>query len=159
MESTQTSSEQVQERQVWMATLAKSAVAVLEERVASLGQLPQYRWLRPAEIGLVMVRGRLEGSGQPFNLGEIPISRCVVQMHHPQDDSVIAGFGYVAGRSRRHAELAALCDALLQLPSWRDRIQAEVIEPLQALAAQTQQTQQQQTAATQVNFFTLVRGE
>ncbi len=145
-----------------MSTLAKAPLPVLEERIQTLGSLPEYGFLRSPEIGLTMVRGRAEGTGQPFNLGEMTITRCVVQLHpdnHPSEDEAIAGFGYVAGRSQRHAELAALCDALLQHPEWQSRIQTQVIEPLQAVADEQCMTETAEVESTRVNFFTLLRGE
>lgn len=153
-------------RQSWMATLARAALHQLEQATASIPRLPSYDFLRPPEIGLAMVQGRTGGTGQPFYLGEMTITRCVVRVGAPGEDAVasqfpaggIVGFGYVAGRSHRHAELAALCDALLQHPLWHDLIQTQVIVPLQAIAQQQQQQQQRQAESTQVNFFTLVRG-
>lgn len=146
-----------QERQLWMATLAKASLEQLEKAVPTLGELPSYYHLRPPEIGLAMVRGRAGGTGQQFNLGEMTVTRCVVRIDY-QEESIV-GFGYVAGRSRQHAELAALCDALMQLPSWRDKVKTLVIEPLQAEATRQKEIQKRQTAATKVSFFTLVRGE
>ncbi|NER80938.1 MAG: phosphonate C-P lyase system protein PhnG [Leptolyngbya sp. SIO1D8] len=149
---------QQQQRQGWLATLAKAPLAQLEQGIATLGALPEYQFLRSPEIGLAMVRGRAEGTGEPFNLGEMTLTRCVVQLSL-SDDTTLTGFGYVAGRSQRHAELAAVCDALLQHADWCDRIWTQIIEPLQE-SYQTQQTQQaQQTESTRVNFFTLLRGE
>ncbi|MBD2519405.1 phosphonate C-P lyase system protein PhnG [Nostoc sp. FACHB-973] len=146
------------QRQTWMNTLAKAELKQLEELVNKLGTLPGYSFLRSPEIGLAMVRGRAGGTGEPFNLGEITMTRCVVQLERRSDETIV-GFGYVAGRSHRHAELAALCDALLQSPQWCDRIQAEVIQPLQTTSREQQELKQRQTAATKVNFFTMVRGE
>ncbi|MBW4675645.1 MAG: phosphonate C-P lyase system protein PhnG [Desmonostoc geniculatum HA4340-LM1] len=147
------------QRQTWMNTLAKAELKQLEELVNKLGTLPSYSFLRSPEIGLAMVRGRAGGTGEPFNLGEITMTRCVVQLESQPGDEAIAGFGYVAGRSHHHAELAAFCDALLQSPQWCDRIQAEVIQPLQTKSREQQELKQRQTAATKVNFFTMVRGE
>ncbi|MEB3357954.1 MAG: phosphonate C-P lyase system protein PhnG [Synechococcales bacterium] len=152
------------ERQRWMATLAKAAPDRLQQCVEELvnsgsGRLPAYRMLRSPETGLVMVRGRAGGTGQVFNLGEMTLTRCVVQIEASPEESPITGFGYVSGRSHPHAELAAVCDALMQMENWRDRVQLTVIAPLQADAQQRQETQQRQTAATRVNFLTLLRGE
>jgi alpha-D-ribose 1-methylphosphonate 5-triphosphate synthase subunit PhnG len=154
---------QAQLRSHWMSTLAKAPLSLLEERIQALEGLPNYGFLRSPEIGLAMVRGRAEGTGQPFNLGEMTITRCVVQLS-PADEShgegeTIAGFGYVAGRSQRHAELAAVCDALLQHPEWQSKIQAQVIKPLQAAANKQRMTQTTEVESTRVNFFTLLRGE
>lgn len=145
------------ERATWIATLAKAPLSQLEAQIAPLDDLPPYAFLRQPEIGLTMVRGRVEGTGAPFNLGEMTITRCVVQLTH--GENAIAGFGYVAGRSRRHAELAAFCDALLQHPDWQAVIQAQVIEPLQQFAAKQRATQAAEVEATRVNFFTMLRGE
>ena len=147
---------ETRQRQFWMGILAKAPLAMLESTLKPLEPLPAYQFLRPPEIGLTMVRGRTGGTGALFNLGEIPLTRCVVQIADRPD---IQGFGYVAGRSRRHAELAALCDALLQHPDWLELIQTQVIEPLQAAATEAKTSQNRQTAATQVNFYTMLRGE
>ena len=141
-----------------MAVLAKAPLELLEKYVAELHGIPNYEFLRSPEIGLAMVRGRTEGTGQPFNLGEITLTRCVVQIR-PSAGESIAGFGYVAGRSRRHAELAALCDALLQHPDWSDRVHNVVIQPLQTAAQDRRDRDLAQVEATKVNFFTLKRGE
>jgi alpha-D-ribose 1-methylphosphonate 5-triphosphate synthase subunit PhnG len=141
-----------------MAVLSQAILAQLEGCFSSLEDIPAYHFLRSPEIGLAMVRGRTAGTGAPFNLGEMTITRCVVQVPGLDGDA-IAGFGYVAGRSRRHAELAAVCDALLQHPDWRDRVQAQVIAPLAAAAEQQATEAAAQVESTQVNFFTLLRGE
>ncbi len=112
-----------------------------------------------------MVRGRAGGVGQVFNLGEMTLTRCVVQLFaksevEPIDrQEPIMGFGYVGGRSHRHAELAALCDGLLQHRDWREKVWASVIEPLREISDKKREQQQQQTAATKVDFFTMLRGE
>jgi alpha-D-ribose 1-methylphosphonate 5-triphosphate synthase subunit PhnG len=140
-------------RKDWMATLAKASPEHLASCLANLSALPDYQFLRPPEIGLIMVRGRAGGTGQVFNLGEMTLTRCVVQV------GSVTGFGYVGGRSHRHAELAALCDALLQMPEWQEQIWSTVIQPLQATYQEQQEQRSRQTEATRVNFFTMVRGE
>ena len=145
------------QRQACMATLAKAELKQLEELVKQLGALPKYSFLRSPEIGSAMVRSPIGGTDSNFNLGEITIVRCVVQIE--QASGYITGFGYVAGRAHRHAELAAVCDGLLQCPSWYEKINREVIQPLNRRRQQEQELKQRQTSATKVNFFTLVRGE
>ena len=140
-------------RQAWMAILAKSSLVDLEQQVKTLGKLPKYIFLRQSEIGLAMVRGRAGGTGEAFNLGEMTVTRCVIKMED------VKGFGYVGGRSKRHAELAAVCDGLLQQNQWCDRVQESVIQPLQTKLSDRQQKQQSQTEATKVEFFTMLRGE
>ena len=71
----------------------------------------------------------------------------------------MTGFGYVAGRSPRHAELASLFDALLQDTSWQEVILRRVILPLQDAAEKKKVQEREKTATTRVEFFTIVRGE
>ena len=152
------------QRQQWMATLAKAPLPALEELFSEIVDLPEYGFLRSPETGLTMVRGRAGGVGQVFNLGEMTLTRCVVQLFAEEKEKKngsgpIAGFGYVGGRSHRHAELAALGDGLLQHGDWHLQIFWEVIEPLRAIALAAEEQRQQQTAATKVDFFTMLRGE
>lgn len=136
-----------------MSTLAKAPLPLLEQCFANLGDVPEYGFLRSPEIGLAMVRGRAEGVGHPFNLGEMTLTRCVVQLGE------LTGFGYVAGRSKRHAELAALCDGLLQHPDWQARVQIQIIAPLQEAARARREQNAAEVESTRVNFFTMLRGE
>jgi alpha-D-ribose 1-methylphosphonate 5-triphosphate synthase subunit PhnG len=80
--------------------------------------------------------------------------RCSVRL---ADGSV--GHGFVAGRDARHAELAALFDALLQDPDSGPALRRAVIDPLSASLAEGRRQRAAKTAATRVNFFTMVRGE
>ena len=65
--------------------------------------------IRPPETGLVMLRGRIGGTGSAFNLGEATVTRCAVRTVRGHE-----GHAYVMGRNHGHAKLAAVCDALLQ---------------------------------------------
>jgi alpha-D-ribose 1-methylphosphonate 5-triphosphate synthase subunit PhnG len=141
-------------RRRWMGVLAKAERADLEAAWQALPDKPEYHWLRMPEIGLAMVRGRIGGNGGPFNLGEMTITRCVVQLTTGN-----SGYAYVAGRDKRHAELAAVFDALLQAPHWHDRLQNDVVEPLAHAYTRRRQKQSAKVAATRVDFFTLVRGD
>jgi alpha-D-ribose 1-methylphosphonate 5-triphosphate synthase subunit PhnG len=146
-------SSETMQRQRWLAVLARAATDQLEACWAAADR-PACTPLRQPEIGLVMARGRAGGSGQRFNLGEITVTRCVVQ----SADGHI-GHGYVAGRDRRKAELVAHFDALLQAPDRRAALLAQVVEPLAAAQAEARAAQARKAAATRVEFFTLVRGD
>lgn len=148
-----------EDRQHWMAVLANASLASLEVKLSGFNDLPGYRYVRSPEIGLTMVRGRAGGTGQAFNLGEMTLTRCVVKLEPMAADQAISGFGYVAGRSQRHAELAAVCDALLQHSSWRDLIYEYVVVPLADEITAQKAKISRQTDSTQVNFFTMLRGE
>jgi alpha-D-ribose 1-methylphosphonate 5-triphosphate synthase subunit PhnG len=141
-------------RQRWLGILARAHLRELEEAWAThAGDIP-YRLLRRPEIGLVMVRGRAGGSGQPFNLGEMTVTRCAVQL----DDAEIVGFGYVGGRDARRAELVAAFDALLQAGTRSALLQSRVIEPFAERQRRRRETAARKTARTRVEFFTMVRG-
>jgi alpha-D-ribose 1-methylphosphonate 5-triphosphate synthase subunit PhnG len=90
------------------------------------------------------------GTGRPFNLGEMTVTRCVVQL---EDDT--AGVAYVTGRDRRQAELAALADALLL----SGRLPLSTLEPLREAQEEHRERRSRAVASTKVDFFTLVRGE
>lgn len=141
-------------RRHWMGVLARAARAELEQAWNDLEDKPSYRWLRRPEIGLVMVRGRAGGTGAPFNLGEMTVTRCVVGL-----DDGTTGFAFVRGRDTRHAELAAVFDALLQQPTRHAVVRQTVIAPLAAAQAERRRLLGCKANATRVNFFTLVRGE
>lgn len=141
-------------RQRWMSALAKAPCERLENAWAALAEVERFTHLRPPETGLVMTRGRAGGSGQRFNLGEITVTRAAVKL---ADGTV--GHAYVAGRNKRHAELAAVFDALLQHPQHHDAIERELIAPLVTAYAAARRETARKAAATKVDFFTMVRGE
>ncbi len=133
--------------------LAKAPASVLREAVATFGALPAYTWLRRPQIGLAMVRARTGGTGAQFNLGEMTITRCALRL-----ESGEMGVAYVAGRDARHAEWAALFDALMQTHA-ADDVRSKVLAPIEAALAVRLAETMQQAQATRVDFMTMVRGE
>jgi alpha-D-ribose 1-methylphosphonate 5-triphosphate synthase subunit PhnG len=101
-----------------------------------------------------MVRGRAGGTGPRFNLGEMTVTRCSVTL---EDGAV--GHAYVRGRDPRHAELAALFDALLQDDARRGGLERAVVEPLARARAARRRAAVEHVAPSRVEFFTMVRGE
>ena len=140
-------------RQQAMAVLAHAATAEIAGHLEAL-DVPAYEPLRQAENGLVLLRGRIGGDGAPFNLGEATVSRAAVRLTSGE-----IGFGYTLGRDRSKAELIALCDAMIQTDALADAVEAKVLVPLRARIREDQQRKAAETAATKVDFYTLVRGE
>ena len=105
-----------------------------------------------SEFGLAMVRGRIGGTGSPFNIGEMTVTRCAVQLADG-----IMGHAYVGGRRPRQAELAAVADALLQDTARRPLLLDRLIAPLAAAAAERHRVTAEKAAATKVEFFTVAR--
>lgn len=142
------------ERRAWMSLMAKAP----EGRVAGLLDAaplprPSFRWLRPPEVGSVMVQGRAGGTGAPFNLGEISVTRCALTLAGGE-----VGHAYVQGRRKADAEAAALVDAMMQTEA-ADRLRAAVLEPLAQEGTARRRARAGKAAATRVDFFTMVRGE
>ncbi|WP_177158829.1 phosphonate C-P lyase system protein PhnG [Donghicola mangrovi] len=138
------------QRKDYMGVLARARP---DRLAALLPDLPDHTWLRAPEIGTTMVRGRVGASGAPFNLGEMTVTRCTLQL---ADGAV--GHAYVQGRDKGHATRAALIDALIQSGQ-----QPEVTTPL-LTTLRTEETERRRirdakAAATKVEFFTMVRGE
>jgi alpha-D-ribose 1-methylphosphonate 5-triphosphate synthase subunit PhnG len=141
------------QRKAAMAVLAQVSGAEIAGRLESFA-LPPHEDLREAENGLVMVRGRIGGDGAPFNLGEATVSRAAVRLASGE-----VGFGYVLGRDREKASLIALCDALVQSDTFAGEVESKVIAPLRAAVLARRNERAAATAATRVDFYTMVRGE
>jgi alpha-D-ribose 1-methylphosphonate 5-triphosphate synthase subunit PhnG len=137
-----------------MSILARAGGPAVEAACRALPPLPAYRLLRAPETGLVMVRGRAGGSGAPFNVGEMTVTRCSVTL---EDGRV--GHAYVPGRDTDHAERAAVLDALLLDEHARPSLERAVIAPLEAAQAARDHGRRARVAGTRVEFFTMVRGE
>lgn len=135
-------------RRRWLAVLARSGREPLEQ---ALADAPAHHAVRPPESGMVMLRGRVGGTGDVFNIGEATVTRCAVRV----GDRL--GVGYVLGRDRRHAELVALCDAMLQDDAHRSGLLRAVIEPLAAAQEQARAARSREVAVSRVEFFTMVR--
>jgi alpha-D-ribose 1-methylphosphonate 5-triphosphate synthase subunit PhnG len=140
-------------RKAAMNVLAHSGAAAIAHHLDAIA-VPAYENLREPENGLVMVRGRIGGDGAPFNLGEATVSRTAVRLATGE-----VGFGYVLGRDRQKARMIALCDALLQSDEFADAIEQDVLAPLRAAMISERNRKAAETAATRVDFYTLVRGE
>lgn len=143
---------QKDERRHWLGVLARAP----RERLAAAlqGRGEGIRVLRPAETGLVMLRGRAGGTGERFNMGEMTVSRCTVA-----DEAGRLGIGMVAGRDRAKAELVARLDLLMQDPEEAPILARELIAPLSLEQAGEQAARAARAAATRVEFFTMVRGD
>ena len=141
------------DRAQWMGLLARARAEDVARLWAGLGLEPTHRWLRRAEVGMVMLRGRAGGTGAPFNLGEMTVTRASVLLAGD-----VVGHAWVQGRAVEHAEIAALADALLQTTD-APLVANGLIAPLAQAEAARRAGRAQKAAATKVEFFTMVRGE
>ena len=139
-------------RQRWLSVLAKAPAERIEALWQGLGSSPAYSLLRRPEIGLVMVQGRISGSGAPFAAGEMTVTRAAVRLQTGQ-----LGIGYVAGRHPRQAEIVAALDAMGQMPEWQREIEETVVATLSNEADAKRRLRASKAAATKVDFFTVAR--
>ncbi|QOF70429.1 phosphonate C-P lyase system protein PhnG [Aminobacter sp. SR38] len=141
-------------RKAAMAALSLAPVDELKRLCAAAGISGEAEMLRGPETGLVSVRGRIGGGGAPFNFGEATVTRATVRLPGGE-----IGHSYALGRDKEKARLSAITDALWQNADRRADIEEKVIAPLRAAQAEADATSRAETAATKVDFFTMVRGE
>lgn len=139
-------------RQSAMAVYARATADELDAALERIGRPEGAEDLRAPEMGLVMARGRIGGTGAPFNAGEVSVTRAAVRL--PTGET---GISYLLGRDRAKARAAALLDALWQTGR-RSEIEA-ALDPIRARIAEERLLKDRRIAATKVDFFTMVRGE
>lgn len=141
-------------RKAAMAALSNAPGETLKALWDEAGLPRDVQRLRGPETGLVTVRGRIGGGGAPFNFGEATVTRATVRV-----EGGAVGHAYALGRDKEKALLSAIADALWQDTSRRDAIETKIIAPLRVAQAKADDRRRAETAATKVDFFTMVRGE
>lgn len=137
-----------------MAVFAHAAGDELRRLWDEAGIAVDARLVRGPETGLATVRGRIGGGGSPFNVGEVTVTRATVRLAQGQ-----VGHAYALGRDQDKARIAATLDALCQDPAWVARVEEAILMPLRRMQEEADIRKREETAATKVDFFTLVRGE
>ena len=140
-------------RRAWMSLMAKAPDGRVAALLDATVTRPSFTWLRAPEIGSTMVRGRVGGTGAPFNLGEMTVTRCALTLATGE-----VGHAYIQGRRKGDAEAAALVDALMQTDA-AVTLRKTVLEPLEDEQRVAKAARGAKAAATKVDFFTMVRGE
>ena len=136
--------------------LARAPLDLLEPALGTHAQrTPQ--WLRAPETGLVMVQGRAGGTGERFNVGEVTVTRCALRLGDAGDAGAAVGVAYVLGRSHRHAQLAAVADALLQDPAQQAVLNTQLLEPVRRHLALQRARRHARAQGSKVEFFTVAR--
>ncbi|MDX0452132.1 phosphonate C-P lyase system protein PhnG [Sinorhizobium medicae] len=136
-----------------MRLLARATLGELSAAWGAIGSKPDVAPVRGPETGLVMVRGRMGGGGAPFNLGEATVSRATVRLATGE-----VGHGQLLGTDKERARFAAIFDALFQNDAYRAGVEA-LHEKIAARLDAEDRRKAEETAATRVDFFTMVRGE
>lgn len=137
-----------------MQALADADASDLKAGYDRFSEKISFSWLIRPETGMVMVQARADSTGAPFCLGEMTVTRCMVQVM-----DCIQGYAMVPGSDHDHAELAALFDALLQMPAFHDKLMTTLMAELETRESQRKTALAREIADTTVEFFTLRRGE
>ena len=143
----------IEKRKFWISLLATSNQSDLLNLWEQKKIKVNYVWLRTPEIGSIMAQGRMGVTGDKFNIGEVTITRCSLKLN-----CGTIGHSYVQGRSKKKAEISALCDALMQTKMSKE-INKNIIIPLEKIKKDNKDKILSKAEATKVDFFTLVRGE
>jgi alpha-D-ribose 1-methylphosphonate 5-triphosphate synthase subunit PhnG len=141
-------------RKAAMATFAATTGDELRRLGEAAGLFLEAELLRGPETGLVTVRGRIGGGGAPFNTGEATVTRATVRLPSGQ-----IGHAYALGRDKEKVRLAAILDASWCDEETRAAVEEKVVAPLLRMQAVADAKRRAETAATKVDFFTMVRGE
>lgn len=134
--------------------LARATKEDLANAWTQLAEKPEVQPVRGPETGLVMVRGRIGGGGAPFNLGEVTVTRATVRL-----SSGAIGHAQALGTDRERSRLAAVFDALWSEEETRNFVEESLLASIAERIAVDDRKKAEETAATRVDFFTMVRGE
>lgn len=141
-------------QQARMAILAQADGAELKRLWQTLNLDPECELLRGPETGLVALRGRIGGGGSPFNFGEATVTRATIKLGNGA-----IGHAMMLGRDETKVKLAAVIDALANDAAQASKIDKAIIQPLEKTITARDKKRRAETAATKVDFFTMVRGE
>ena len=141
-------------RKEWITLLGSADPVDLEAAIKELANKVEITHVMKPETGMIMVQAKADGSNGRFNLGEVTVSRCVLEVNNN-----FMGTSWVMGSDLRHAELAALFDALLQDPDTHDQLATTLIKELKAKQTAKNERLARDASDTRVEFFTLKRGE
>jgi alpha-D-ribose 1-methylphosphonate 5-triphosphate synthase subunit PhnG len=145
---------EMRERKRVTDLLARAAREELDAAWEALPEKPAVQPVRGPETGLVMVRGRIGGGGSPFNLGEVTVTRTTIRLASGK-----VGHAHALGTDRERSRLAAIFDALWQEPATKDFVERTILAPVAERIGAADAKKADETAATRVDFFTMVRGE
>ncbi|RVK89399.1 phosphonate C-P lyase system protein PhnG [Sinorhizobium meliloti] len=115
------------DRDTWLSVLATASPTLLSNCWEALPVKPDFTWIREPQFETVMLRARADGEGGCFNLGEMTVTRCSVQL---EDRTV--GIGCIGGRDKRHAAIAAVVDAMMLDGSWLESARNIVLSAQEA---------------------------
>jgi len=141
-------------REDWIGLLGSADPTDLESALEKLNHPIEFNHIVKPETGMLMVQAKADGTNSRFNLGEITISKCILEIN-----GQYMGAGWTMGTNLRHAELAALFDGLFQDPLFQETLNQTLIPLLKEKQQAKNDRRLKDAADTKVEFFTLKRGE
>jgi alpha-D-ribose 1-methylphosphonate 5-triphosphate synthase subunit PhnG len=138
-------------RRNWLQTLVR--VPATELIKASDMFSFEVSTLKAPEVGLMMTNGRIHSTGQPFHLGEVSLTRCVLK-----DELGHLGYGHILGRNKAQSRAIALFDLALQRTDYADQAN-QMLDVWCAEIEEIHAAEAERIEQTRVDFFTMVRGE
>lgn len=136
-----------------MRLLSLAPDSYLKKAWDNFDKSQEYIVIRQPEVGLAMIKAKACGNGNPFNFGEVPLTRCAVRVGEK------IGHGYVQGRKKEHAFHMAIFDALLQNDDNRSSLTDSILTPIFQFLKKKKNDRKKAVEKTKVEFFTMVRGE
>lgn len=142
-----------EQRKEWIGLLASADPEWLEQQKKTLELNPTPDFMVRPESGMIMMQARQDGAGSRFNLGEVTVSRCILKLDE------VMGYAMVMGSDLRHAELAALFDAMLQMPDTGPDLRDGLVPELRRTQNEHRDKEARDIRSSKVEFFTMKRGE
>lgn len=142
------------ERRARLAILSQAPSVLLQERWRAMGLDPEFELVRGPQTGLVALRGRIGGGGAAFPFGDATATRATVRLKDGR-----TGHAMALGRDENRVIVSAVVDALCQDEEQAAILDDQLLRPLADAIGDRDRDRAAQTAATKVDFFTMVRGE
>ena len=137
-----------------MDVLASANANELADAWESWTDRPDVAPLRGPETGLVMIRGRMGGGGAPFNFGEATVTRATVSLSNGQ-----VGHAYALALTRTRCATQPYLMRSGRMKGHGARWKNTWLRPFARDWMHRTKQCREETAATRVDFFTMVRGE
>lgn len=145
------------QRNEWLKIMATGDRALLCQLWEGLSLNIDYDFMSKPTISLLPIQAKMGNVGDHFLIGDATITRTVVTTI--SDDKTYYGYGYILGRDKKQSELCAVIDSLLQQDQYHALLIEKIIKPLSENSDAKRKQQALEVKNTQVDFFTMVRGE
>ena len=141
------------QRKDWISILSKTETIDLKNCIENINYTKDYKIIYGPNVGSIMIRARLGGNGDPYNLGEATLTKCVIKL-----EEGTTGYSYHLGRDKIRAEYAAVLDALMQDNNYYSKLQSMILD-LKDKINKKENHIINESNSSKVDFFTLVRGD